>query len=497
MVYHRKGSQLTAFSVFTLILFLGIFLLFIKIIINFVRIPNPPAMNTTWNTVHGLIPERAGSPVSKVKNSKSMKKLLCIIMLSFGIIAAGQAQDLRKMQEMFLDAEYFLMYEDYADAAYYYKQLLDEFPDNANLAYRLGICYLNMEGRKKDAIGYLEQAVASVSGNYREGSLKQQSAPYDAYYYMGVAYRINYEFKKARETFNVFKNTLMADDMENKMFIDQQIKMCYNAEELIKKPVDFTETNLGEPINDGNDNFNPVLSGDGKTLMYMVSYKFYDAVMFTVRENGRWSPPVNITPDIHSDGDLYISSLSTDGTILFLSKDDDFNSNLYYSEYDGMKWQKAAALGNNINTKEWESHASISADGQKLYFASNREGGYGGLDIYLSERKADGSWGDPENLGPEINTPFNEDRPFILADGITLHFSSQGHNSMGGFDLFYAVQLQNGSWKEPVNMGYPLNSPDDDIFFLPADQGKAGYRSLNKPGGEGKGKKDIYRIEFK
>jgi hypothetical protein len=252
---------------------------------------------------------------------------------------------------------------------------------------------------------------------------------------------------------------------------------------------------MGDLFNDDKANFNPLISADGKSFAFMVSLKFYDAIMFTKLVNGKWTAPINITPDIQSDGDFYISCLSSDGNLLFLSKDDDFNSDLYVSSFNGQSWTKAEKLNKNINTKCWESHGFISEDGNILVFASDRPGGFGGLDLYISE-KVNGDWGPAVNMGPEINTQFNEDRPFLINKGKTLFFSSQGHINMGGYDIFRSDKQSNGLWNKPANLGYPINTPGDNIFFMPTGDGKSGYYSLVKKS-EGFGKEDIYRITLK
>jgi len=196
-----------------------------------------------------------------------------------------------------------------------------------------------------------------------------------------------------------------------------------------------------------------------------------------------------------TDGDMFISSLSADGRILFLSKDDNYNSDIYTSTFNGITWSKTLRLNKHINTRYWESHGNLSTDGSLLVFASDRPGGFGGLDLYIS-RKVNGDWGPAVNLGPQINTPFNEDRPFLINNGKKLFFSSQGHRNMGGYDLFSSDLQQNDLWSEPGNLGYPLNTPDDNIFFMPTENGKSGYISRYKES-DGFGMEDIYRITFK
>ena len=404
-------------------------------------------------------------------------------------------QEISSLQDTFIEAEYFFMREDYQDALPFYLELFEKMPDNSNIAYRIGACFLNITGKKNLAIDYLKTASENLSAKPEEGTISELSAPYDALYELGCAYLINYQFDKAKEAFRRFAGTLLEDDHENRAMVEQQIRSCDSAKEMISKPVAYTEENLGPIFNDEKSNFNPVISADGKTFAFMVSLKFYDAVMLSRLARGEWSPPVNITPELMSDGDMYISCLSSDGKLLLLSRDDDFNSDLYSSTFDGNTWSPCRKLNKNINTKYWESHGFITEDGQKLIFASDRPGGYGGLDLYIS-KKTGGDWGPAVNLGPEINTPLNEDRPFLISNGKTLFFSSQGHVTMGGYDLFRSELQSNNIWSNPKNLGYPLNTPDDNIFFMPTADGKSGYYSIYKEA-EGFGNYDIYKITFK
>jgi tetratricopeptide (TPR) repeat protein len=420
-----------------------------------------------------------------------------ILTIFFSILFSNSlfSQATSTLQDDFIEAEYFFMNGDYQDALPFYLRIYEKIPENANIAYRIGACYLNITGKKNLSIDYLEAASRNLSAKVREGTISQVSAPYDALYDMGCAYLINYQFDKAKDAFTRYYGTLLPDDTENLDLVNQQIQSCQTAKEFISKPISLTEENLGAPFNDEKSNYNPVISSDGKTFAYMVSLKFYDAVMVSRLDRGKWTPPVNITPELMSDGDMYISCLSSDGKTLFLSRDDNYNSDVYKSTFNGIAWGPNQKLNKNINTKYWESHGYITEDGEKIIFASDRPGGYGGLDLYIS-RQIDGNWGPAVNIGPEINTPLNEDRPFLINNGKILFFSSQGHTTMGGYDLFRSEMQPNNLWSEPVNLGYPLNTPDDNIFFMPVENGKAGYCAIFKEA-EGLGDYDIYRITFK
>lgn len=425
-----------------------------------------------------------------------IRSLIIIAILSILPAPENNLQDLKKLQESFLEAEYFLMRDEFSDALPYYLQLYESLPGNANLAYRIGLCYLNIDGKKNLALNYLETAARSSSASYREGTINQKTAPYEAIFHLGEAYRINHRFEEAADAFKRFKETLLPDDIENNIFLDLQIRACSNAVELIANPIQFKEENMGPLFNDERSNFNPVISADGNTFAFMVGLKFYNAIMLTTRKGNRWAPPVNITPEIELEGTLFISGLSADGQLLLLSKNDNFESDIYSTSFNGTRWLPAVRLNKNINTKYWESHGFITEDGNILVFASDRPGGFGGLDLYIS-KKVNGGWGPPVNLGPEINTPFNEDRPFLVNGNKTLFFCSQGHYNMGGYDLFRSEMQANGLWSTPVNMGYPLNTADDDIFFMPENDGKSGYISRFRGSSENYGKEDIYRITFK
>jgi tetratricopeptide (TPR) repeat protein len=424
-----------------------------------------------------------------------MSKRIVFLIVTTLFTLTILSQEVKNLQESFLEAEYFFMNEDYSDALPIYIQLYEKMPQNANLAFRIGSCYLNIPGKKNLSVSYLETAIKNISAKHKDGSINQIAAPYDALYELGNAYRINFKFDKAKETYKKYEETLLPDDTENINFIEHEIQVCDNAKTLIGKPVDFTLENMGSIFNDEKSNYNPVISADGKSFAFMVSLKFYDAIMFSRQVNGKWSSPLNITPDLQIDGDIYISCLSSDGKMLFLSNSDKYSSDLYYSTFDGIKWSKAVKLNRNINTKGWESHAFISEDGQFLVFSSDRPGGYGGLDIYIS-KKEKGDWGPAVNLGTEINTAFNEDRPFLINNGKTLFFSSQDHNNIGGYDLFRSEMQSNGLWSNPQNLGYPLNTPDDNIFFMPVGNGKSGYISVFREV-DGFGREDIYRLTFK
>jgi outer membrane protein OmpA-like peptidoglycan-associated protein len=418
--------------------------------------------------------------------------LLLAFILLLSMPSEAQEKNLTELKEYFSDAEFFFAQEEYADALYDYLELYNNgFQENANINYKMGICYLNIPGQKDKAIGHLLEAVKKVSKKYGESKFKQKSAPLDAYLFLGNAYRVNYKLNDAIQTYTKYKE--IAGSAEEIKYADQQIAACNTALNFMNNPLRVKLTNLGDSVNGTSSNFKGVVSGDGKTLAFMNELPFYDAIYCSKYNNG-WSSPVNITPQIESDGNQYVSSISYDGTQLFLTREDAFNSDIYMSRFDNNRWTKSLPLaGQDINTKFWESHATLSKDGKELYFTSNRKGGVGDMDIYVSQRLPDGSWGLPLNLGVPVNTVLNEDTPFITDNDSLLYYSSQGNENMGGYDIFVSRLDALGKWSKPENLKYPVNTTDDDLFYYPWNNNQVGYISKIQP--DGFGKEDIYAVQ--
>lgn len=393
----------------------------------------------------------------------------------------------------FYEAESWILFEAYKDALPLYTTLLKIYPTNANFKYRIGQCYINISGEKEKAMSYLEDAVKFINPEYKEGNFNEKGAPYDALYYLANAYRINNQIDKALETYKLFAKNINTEVYDTAV-VNLQIQSCLNAKELMRKPLFIKEMNLGDMINESNSEFNPVVSDNEDLLVYAKSEAFYDAILYSTKNNGKWSGPLNMNELLVVDRDLFPTSLSRDGKTLYLYSSADYDGIIYQSVFENGTWNQIVKLNDNINTKFWESHATISHDNKNLFFTSNRKGTMGGLDIYVSKRDSSGNWGPAENLGPVINTIYNEESPFLSRDDRTLFFSSRGHFNMGGYDVFYSTLLENGEWSVPLNVGYPLNSTDDDLFFKPTGDGYEGYYSMDRPGGFGK--EDIYRIEI-
>jgi len=400
-------------------------------------------------------------------------------------------QEKSSPREMFLEAESYFLYEEYSEALPIYIKLSLTYPQNDNINYRIGRCFLNIPYEKHKSIEYLEKAIKNINPNYKEGSLKETKAPIDAHFYLGDAYRINNQLDKAITTYKYFKS-ICDSKIYDHLIIDDQIRSCENARKLEKSPVVVEYDNLGNTINSRSSETNPVLSGDESIIVYNTQLPFYTAVYFSQKVNGKWETPVNINPDLGVDEDCSPVCLSYDGKELILYRNNEFLGDLYVSHFANGKWSKIKRLNGNINTRYWESHASLSKDGKKLYFTSNRKDSYGGLDIYVSTRKEKDNWELPVNIGSTVNSPLNEETPFISADGQKLFFSSFGHNGIGGYDIFVSELKNDGSWSEPQNLGYPMNTTDNDLFFQPVGNGNNGY--ISRFTNTSFGRSDIYMV---
>lgn len=429
-----------------------------------------------------------------------MKKLSLMTVLLFFlsvIISFAQTEEEEESQINFYDGEFFLAEEDYRDALQAFMKVYEAgYQDNANVNYRIGICYLNIPGEKEKSIPYLEKAVSNVSDHYREGNFKEEHAPPDAYLFMGNAYRIAYRLDESIDAYQAFLE-FSDEDSKEVNFAKSEIEACKRAKEAIKNPYNLNKENIGGLYNSPFNNFNTVLAFNGSGIAYMSEQRFYDAIFYMEIVNRRFTNPNNITPQIQSDGDQYVTALSYDGTKMLLTKISSFDADIMISNYEARRWSKSENIGKPINSKFFESHASFSPDGKTLFFTSNRKESLGGMDIFYSELNEKGEWSEPRNLGSTINTSLNEDTPFMCRDGKALFFSSQGHETIGGYDIFYSLKDDEGNWTKPEPLPYPLNTTDDDLFFFPTCQegeGISGYMTLIEPDGLGSG--DIYRVNL-
>ena len=320
---------------------------------------------------------------------------------------------------------------------------------------------------------------------------------------LGNVYHIDYKFNKAIENYDKFIKYAEFDAPELVDSVKMLKEKSYAAVRIINNPLSIKIENVGENINTIYPEYSPIITLDMKTL-YFTSRRegstgdkkdakglYYEDVYYsTLGSDNKWTSAKHIGGKINTIGHEATISISPDGKTILLYRDDKGDGNIYYSELlESNEWSKPEKFPEPINSKYWETHACFSPDMKSIYFVSNRPGGFGGRDIWVSE-KIKGRWSEPENLGPTINTPLDEDSPYMLPDGMTLYFSSQGHENMGGFDIFVTTLSEDGFWSTPENMGYPVNTTEDDIFYVPTPDEKHAYYSSAK--NYGIGGQDIY-----
>lgn len=440
-----------------------------------------------------------------------MKKrhLLLIGLTFFTCTLFSQSMSKGKFRQYYTQGNLMMMEGFYDTAVKTFLVLYQSDPSNANINYKIGKCYMNMSGQKPKAIPYLENAIKQSKGSFTEDDPAEKNAPEDAIYYLGQAYQYIYRFDDALVQFNKFRDMMGKWNLSYMKEIDHWKETTSNAKAFYAKPVNCTIVNIGDSINSEYADYSPVISADESILAFtsrrpgtggvenktIFDNYFEDIFSCTKGKYGTWRKAKSISRTINTEGNEATIGLSADGQQLYVYRDDNGDGNIYISKLDGEFWNAPYKMeAGNVNTANWEPSACISADGNVMYFVSNRPGGYGGRDIYVCYRLPNRSWTEPENMGPTINTPYEEDAPFIHPDGVSFFFSSTGHNSMGGFDIFQSTKVAKGIWTKPENLGFPINTTDDDIYFVVSSDGRRAYYSSFKP--EGKGEKDIYMVSM-
>ena len=378
-----------------------------------------------------------------------------------------------------------------------------------NLAFKIGVCYQGSRMERAKAASYFIKAITSVSHDYKGSSYKEKNAPIIAYQYLGDAYHLDYQFDKAIIAYEKFITLLSENHNTDKLLHAEtihKIEMCKTGKSLLRDPVNVKIQNMGSSVNSVYADYSPVLSADQNSMFFTTrrpeatgSQKdgegnFSEDVFMSTKTETDWSKAANIGAPINTEGNEATVGISPDGQTILIYKDDNGDGNIYSTSLNGDKWSEPVKLNENINSTYWEPSAYFTADGNSLYFVSNRPGGFGGRDIYISKRTPAGAWAKAQNLGSNINTKYDEDGPFIHVDGITLSFSSNGHSTMGGFDIFTSLRKSDGTWSEPENVGYPVNTTDDDIFFVSSPNSRNAYFSSFREGGFGE--KDNYIATF-
>lgn len=386
--------------------------------------------------------------------------------------------------------------EDFSSAIQMYKKMILFDNENPVFKFKLGFCYLNTAGKEDSSIIYFKEAEECY-----DKKPSDELTMNDIRFYLGKAYSSVENFDSA---IIVLEN--LKKDVTDEIFMDLVKAEIILAAENIRFQKDgmiVDIENLGNEINTSFSEHSPAISEDSSILIFtsrkkgtkseeLLSDGQYDENIYISKKiEGKWTSPEPIENINTSDNEASIS-LSPDGTTLFIYKQED-KGTIYYSENVDGTWTTPIKLGKNINTRNRETHATITRDGKTLYFTSERFGGYGGLDIYVSTKQADGTWGKPKNLGEAVNSKGDEDGPFISPDGDILHFSSEGHGGYGGFDLYKSYKSEFGTWTMAENLGYPINTIEDDAFYCPIDSTFAIYTSRKE---DGFGQMDIYLLSL-
>lgn len=433
--------------------------------------------------------------------------IFSVIFLLLGICinVIGQTSELSEADLKRLAEDYFISGY-FGSAQEMYEKLDRMSPNNMEYLYNLAVCYTKTNQHKDKAVQILEDIKA---GKVPKSKFKLNLGELE--YYLGKSYHLEHRFDEAIKAYN---NSLTFKKVDFDLMDDAKLSatMCENAKDIVANPIEVTIKNLGKPINSEYDEHSAIVSADEEYMVFTTKRSgnvggkmdvhgypdengiYFEDIYIARRNNDIWRLPYNIIDTINTEAQEATTGLSADGQtlLLYISSFGKYGD-VYQSKKIGDKWTVPQPLPKPINTHNFmEAHACLSGTEKEIFFTSDRSDGFGGKDIYVCKKQPDGSWGEAINLGPDINTEFDEEGPYIHADGRTLFFSSKGHKSMGGFDIFKTVYDDN-KWSEPENIGYPLNTAGDDIFFVLSADGTKGYFTSRREGGLGGS--DIYTVE--
>jgi hypothetical protein len=439
-----------------------------------------------------------------------MRFILTSILIVLTLAVSSQIKPSGTYKEYFEQGLYLLLEDNYELAKDNFEAAYKIDSSSANINYQMGICYLNSARKKSIAENYFAKAVKNISRTYKADSPDEKSAPPLAHFYYGKALHVNYKFDDAITQYDEFARYTDAKSKDWKAMVAKEKATTLLAKEAVAAPLNLKVENLGDSINSQYPEYSPVLSADERTLIYTTRRpnstggeigsdgQYYEDIVISYKDDvGRWSKPVSLSSNVNTPGHEASINLSPDGQTLIVYKGESGNGDIFYTTYDGKDWTTLKDFGSDINTKYFESHACLNADVTVLFFASDRPGGFGGRDIYRCVKLPNGNWSKALNMGATVNTPNDEDGAFLHPDGQTFFFASKGAKSIGGFDIFFATLINDDDGVKLIditNMGVPINTPDDDVFYVTSPDGKRGYYTSAKEGGFGE--KDIYRLSI-
>lgn len=417
-----------------------------------------------------------------------MKKVLFLTVLALNW-SFSYCQTTEKVAQEYFDKENFIK------AGEAFENLSKENPDNYDFQLKAGISFLIGNADKTKAMAFLEKASQNPKA---DKSVK---------YSLGLAYHINYRLDDAIKLFEECKVGAAADELAN---LKRQIANCNSAKKLMKRPLSVTFENLGVNVNTPFPDYYPFVSSDESMLVFTSRRKgnvggriefdgyFSSDVYLSFNSGTEFAKARNAGALINAEYDEQAVGLSDNASTMFVYLDNIKEYGDIYVTYRGTKsYGKIEKLDESVNSPAMEASATLSTDGNTLYFSSSREGGFGGLDLYMTKKLPDGTWALPQNMGPKINSEYDEDFPYLYEeDGQVLYFTSEGHESMGGYDLFKSYYNEEDyTWGPATNIGYPINTPQDEKTISFSSGGKYAFVSALRQ--EGQGDFDIYKITFK
>lgn len=371
---------------------------------------------------------------------------------------------------------------------------------SSDLNYKIGVCFLESTQKFK-ALEYLKFAEKT----------KREDQFEDLDFQLGRAHQLNCDWDEAVKYYRKYKETLGDSEKVERFFLNKKLGECKVGKSLSENPQRVWIDNLGPEINSEYPDFGPVISADNRMIFFTSRRPgsqggqvdeegfYYEDIYYSERAyEGEWSTATNIGEPVNTNSHDATVGLAPDGKSLLtyhgVSRKD--GNVLITKKDENGNWIQTENIGSSINTKHHESSATLSFDEKTLFFVSDKPGGYGSHDIYVShwdEKKQE--WGGVENIGPKLNTEFDEKGVFFHPDNKTLYFSSEGHKTMGGLDIFKTeYNSETGEWSEPENIGAPINTPDDDVYYVVSGNERYAYYSSFRA--DGYGEKDIFRITF-
>lgn len=421
---------------------------------------------------------------------KLINKLFLLLFLSSCTISAQTEGYSRKDRIAYEEADSYIDYGDYYTALKQFERIYVKDSLNPWLNYKMGYSAY-MLNDFDIAKGYLERGLNTTE---------------DASYYLAAVLHYQSKTEEAERIISQLDSEELTMAQEEVSRLKKQIEF---TKKQYQNPEDVTIQNIGDSINSEYPEYVPLITADQNQLFFTSrrpvdkkskldpTGQYYESVFYAINKNGVWAEAEEVKGSINTPRHDACVGLSPDGKRMFLFKT---NSNLvggdlYESKEINGFWSVPLKLTDKVNGEySIERSASISLNERVLYFSSNREGGYGGFDLYRVVLLPNGEWSEAMNLGPQINTAYDDDAPFIHPDENTLYFSSKGHNGMGGYDVFKTTLGESGQVGDIINLGYPINTTTDDIYFVISANGNTGYYSSAKKGGFGD--QDIYTINY-